>query len=56
MITSRFIKEHLGYDYSSYNHGKNGKQAKRRRKIGNHIIRRHLKENLRKQYLEILEP
>ena len=49
MITSRFIKEHHGYDYADFNHGKTGKQAKRRRKIGNHIIRQHLKRDLRKQ-------
>jgi len=49
MITSSFIKKYLGYDYSDYNHGKTGKQAKRRRKLGYHIIRQKLKRKLMKE-------
>ena len=46
MIRNRYIKEYLGYGYSDYNHGKSGKQAKRRRKVGNHVIRGILKREL----------
>ena len=45
-----FIKKYLG-SYARYNHGKTGKQAKRKRKIGKHIIRSKLKMEL----LEMLE-
>ena len=49
MIRNRFIKEFLGYDYPDFNHVKTGGQAKRRRKIGNHIIRQKLKRELEKE-------
>ena len=48
MIRNRYVKEYLGYDYSSYNHGKSGTQAKRNRRIGNHIIRNKQKRELNK--------
>lgn len=48
MIRNRYVKEYLGYDYSLYNHGKNGIQAKRNRRIGKHIIRSKQKRELKK--------
>lgn len=53
MITSRFIKEHHGYDYADFNHGKTIKVKRWRKKMGNHIIRGHLKKDLRKQLKEL---
>lgn len=49
MIRCRYIKKYLGYDYSLYNHGCTGRQAKRNRRIGNHIIRNKQKRELRKE-------
>lgn len=49
MIRSRYIKKYLGYDYSLYNHGCTGKQAKANRRIGNHIIRNKQKKEFRKE-------
>ena len=51
MLKNRYIKKYLGCDYSLYNHGKSGKQAKKNRRIGNHIIRRKQKIDLRKEYI-----
>ena len=48
-----FIKKHLG-SYAQYNHGKTGRKAKWRRKLGNHIIRGKLKRELLKE-LELCE-
>lgn len=48
MIRNRYIKEYLGYDYSDFNHGKSGRQAKRRRKVGNHKIRNMQKREIQK--------
>ena len=46
MIRNRYVKLYLGYDYSDYNHGKSGKQAKRKRRVGNHVIRQKQKREL----------
>lgn len=48
MIKSKFVKEYL-VSYARYNHGKTNKQAKWRRKVGNHIIRGKLKRELLKE-------
>ena len=54
MIKNRYVKKYLGYDYSSYNHGCTGKQAKRNRRIGNHIIRRKQKREFEKELKEYI--
>lgn len=43
-----FIKKYLR-SYAQYNHGRTGKQAKRKRKVGNHVIRGMLKRELLKE-------
>ena len=52
VIRCKYIKKYLGYDYSWYNHGKDGKKAKRNRRIGTHIIRNIQKRELRKEIAE----
>lgn len=47
MIRNRYIKEYLGYDYSSFNHGNSSSQAKRNRRLGTHKIRSKQKRELR---------
>ena len=49
MVKNRYIKKYLGYDYSLYNYGCTGKQAKRNRRLGNHIIRSKQKKELREE-------
>jgi len=53
MVKCRYIKGYLSYDYSLYNYGCTGKQAKRNRRLGNHIIRNRQKRELRKELKEI---
>lgn len=52
VVKNRYIKGYLSYDYSLYNYGCTGKQAKRNRRLGNHIIRNKQKEELRKELKE----
>lgn len=49
MVKNRYIKGYLSYSYSSYNYGCTGKQAKRNRRLGNHIIRNKQKRELREK-------
>lgn len=49
MVKNRYIKEYFRYDYTRYNAGKSGRQAKRNRRIGNHIIRQMQKIELEKE-------
>ena len=52
MVKNRYIKKYLGCSYSSYNYGCTGKQAKRNRRLGNHIIRNRQKRELKKELKE----
>ena len=52
MIKNRYVKKYLGCDYSLYNHGCTGKQAKKNRRIGNHIIRNKQKRELQREIKE----
>lgn len=54
MVKCKYIKGYLGYDYSSYNHGKSKIQAKRNRRYGKHIIRSKQKKELRKTIEEYI--
>lgn len=53
VVKNRYIKGYLSWDYSSYNYGCTGKQAKRNRRLGNHIIRNKQKRELRKEIEDI---
>ena len=54
VVKNRYIKGYLSYDYSLYNYGCTGKQAKRNRRLGNHIIRNKQKRELIKIIKEMV--
>lgn len=54
MVKCRYIKEYLGRNYSSYNYGCTGRQAKRNRRLGNHIIKSRQKRELMKTIKEMV--
>ncbi len=49
MVKNRYVKKYLGYNYSLFNCGCTGRQAKRNRRLGNHIIRQKQKRELKKE-------
>jgi len=55
MLKNKYTKKYLGYDYSLYNHGCTGTQAKRNRRLGTHIIRSKQKRELQKEMNEYLQ-
>ena len=54
MVKNRYVKKYLGYDYSLFNCGCTGRQAKRNRRLGNHIIRQKQKRELKKELKEYI--
>ena len=57
MVKNRYIKSYFGFVYSDYNCGKSGRQRRRNKRLGSHIIRGRQKQELRKEidYIAVLE-